>query len=75
MSGVDRPPVLALAGDGDLARLGLLGDGDLQGEHAGVIAGADVLGVEVVAQDQLPAGCRLENLRTIPPVVTASELP
>src|SRR5581483_9392796 len=31
------------------------GNGDLQGQDAGVVAGSDVLGVEVVAEDQLAA--------------------
>ena len=39
-SGVDGLLVVALAADGDLAGLGLLGDRDPQGEHAGVVAGA-----------------------------------
>ena len=46
---------LVLAADLDLARLGLLGDRDLQGQHAGVVAGLDVFGVQVVSEDQLPA--------------------
>jgi len=54
-SGVDGVPVLTLAADRDLSGLGLLGHRDLQGEHAGVVAGVDVLGVEVVAEDQLAA--------------------
>src|SRR5207244_3387281 len=54
-SGVDGLPVLALAADHDLAGLGLLSDRDPQRQHAAVVAGGDVLGVQVVAQDQLPA--------------------
>ena len=39
----------------DLARLGVLGDRDLQQQDAAVVAGLDVLGVQVVAQDELAA--------------------
>src|SRR3954463_10514386 len=46
--------LLALGGaDLDLPRLGLLGDRDPQGQHARVVAGGDVLGVEGVAEEQL----------------------
>src|SRR4051794_21116491 len=54
-SGVDGLLVVVVAADGDLAGLGLLRDRDPQREHTTLVAGGDVLGVEVVAQDQLPA--------------------
>src|SRR5579859_3999238 len=62
-SSVDGLPVLTLAGDGDLAWLGLLGDRDLQGEHSRVVAGSDVFGIEVVAEHQLPAEDPTRSLR------------
>src|SRR6478752_6895309 len=46
---------LVLVRDGDLSGLGPLRDRDRQGEHAGVVAGLDPVGVETVAQDELPA--------------------
>src|SRR5947209_2439529 len=49
----DRGVVLA-ASDGDLAGLGLLRDGDAQGEYARVVVGPHVFGVEGVAEEQLP---------------------
>jgi AcrR family transcriptional regulator len=45
---------LRVVGDGDLAALGLLRDRDVQGEHAGVVAGLEPVGVEAVAHHQLP---------------------
>lgn len=41
--------------DLDPAGLGLLRHRDPQGEHAGVVTSLDAFGVQVVAQDQLPA--------------------
>ena len=43
------------ATDLDLARLGLLGDGDLQGEDPYGVAGLDPVGVQVVAEHELSA--------------------
>lgn len=40
--------------DLDLAGFGFLGDGNTQGQHPGVVAGLDAVGVEGVAQGQLP---------------------
>src|SRR4029079_1716259 len=54
-SGVDGVLVIALTGDGDLPRLGPLGDRDVQGQHPRVVAGGNVLGIEVVAENQLAA--------------------
>ena len=42
------------AGDLDAAGLGLLADRDGQGEHAGRVVGGDVLGVQGLAQEDLP---------------------
>src|SRR6476469_6383915 len=72
VSGVDGLTVLAVAGDGDLAGLGLLGDRDVQAEHARVVAGRDVLGVQVVAQNQLTAEhtARAFGGQRLPTVVT-----
>ena len=42
-------------GDLDLAGLGLLGDGDGQGEHTVLVAGAEVVTVEALAEEQLAA--------------------
>jgi hypothetical protein len=53
-SRVDRL-ALATGRDGDLAGLGLLGHRDVQGQHPGVIASLDVLGVQVLTEEQLPA--------------------
>ena len=53
-SALDRAlPVRRL--DCDLARLRLLGNWHLQGEHAIVVAGRDLVQIHVVAQDQLAA--------------------
>src|SRR5699024_9057606 len=56
-SGVDGLSVSALASgrDLDLARLGLLGHGDLQPQHPVVIVRTDLIGIEVLPQEQLPA--------------------
>src|SRR5690606_23130475 len=56
-SGADRLPLLALraAGDADLARLGLLRDRDAQPQHPCLEGRFDVLGVEVVPEDELTA--------------------
>src|SRR6185437_12345676 len=51
--GVDR--LLFLAGDLDTARFGLLGDRDGQPQHPAAIAGLDPVGVQRLAQEQLPA--------------------
>ena len=42
-------------GDLDLAGLGLLGDGDGQGEHAIFVGGAQVVSVEALSEEQLAA--------------------
>jgi hypothetical protein len=42
-------------GDLDLAGLGLLGDGDGQGEHPVLVGGADVVTVEAFPEEQLAA--------------------
>jgi hypothetical protein len=42
-------------GDLDLARLGLFGDGDGEGEHTVFVAGAEVVTVEALAEEQLAA--------------------
>lgn len=49
------PVLLPRLVDRDLAGLGLLGHRDLQGQHPAVIGRPDPLGVQGVAQDQLPA--------------------
>lgn len=46
----DRLPLLGVAGDFNLARLGGLGDRDKQREHPGVVIRGDVLGVEILPQ-------------------------
>src|SRR5215218_1546094 len=53
-SGVDLLAVGVRVRDRDLARLGLLGDWDLQGQYAGLVARLDVIGVQGVTQEQLP---------------------
>ncbi len=42
-------------GDLDLAGLGLLGDGDGQGQHTILVGGAEVVTVEALAEEQLAA--------------------
>ena len=43
----------AAAADFDLAWFGPLGDGDPHGEHPGLVAGLDAVGVEGVTEEQL----------------------
>src|ERR1700739_2802251 len=50
---VEGVPLVAAA-DGDLARLGLFGHRDVQPQHALVVRGLNAIGVEVLAQNQLP---------------------
>src|SRR3954449_2360537 len=54
-SGVDLLAGRFPAGDLHLARLGLLRDGDRQGQYPVVVGGAQVVGVEGVAEEQLSA--------------------
>src|SRR5690606_3897415 len=51
-----RADLLALpsAGDGDLARFRLFGDGDAHGQHARVVARLHPVDVERVPEEQLP---------------------
>src|SRR5438552_2145033 len=50
----DRLLSVAALGDLDLAGLGSLRQGDRDHEHTVVIAGVDVLGIETIAEEQLP---------------------
>lgn len=45
--------LLLAGGHLDLAGLGLLGDRDVQGEHAAVVVGPDVVGVQALAEEEL----------------------
>lgn len=57
-SGADRVRLVTLSGvvgNRDLARFGLLGHRDRQGQYAGDVARVDLVGVEVVSEDQLAA--------------------
>src|SRR5689334_22196191 len=50
----DLMTVTLSGADGDLARLRRLGDGNPQGQHAGVVAGYQLAGVERVTEQELP---------------------
>src|SRR5258708_16608719 len=67
-SGGDR---LGVGTDLDLARLGLLQDGDVHGKHAAGVAGLDLVGVDPVRETE-PAGLGarhpLPDGRPLPPL-------
>src|SRR4051812_14690205 len=62
-AGLDLACVPVSGGDLHLARLGLLGDRDDDGQHAVLVTGLHTLGVEALAEKQLPAEVALRSLR------------
>src|SRR5436190_8485178 len=49
-------------GDLDLAGLGLLSDRDGEGKHTVLVVGSDVIAVQALAEEQLPAELAVESL-------------
>jgi hypothetical protein len=55
----------ATPGDLDFAGLGFLGDGNAQGQHPGVVAGLDVVGVEGLGDRSDPGEVNPPNAQTV----------